>query len=378
MVKLSIEKLKTLVATYVDEQKISVDTFEITRDNTVGLLDKIGMIKTIDFSYVDKLAVLDGEELSFGKTIEEYQEDLKLPEDFDASGSSTLAPHDGTYRPVFYSYTLGQKTHSITIRNNDIERAVHFVEQFVSIVAMKSKRLYDSVAMWRYQIKREMLGKLAEMCEDAVGRGASYSGETFANNKAYTVNALVRSASTGTIAYGIVVKPIKSGDFSNWAGAVADGAIIVYDGLVEALAKPVDTSTGEAFVKSLKEAVEVSQDISEGHSLNGNTLGATEGMLLIVKQGIMPSLEVDVQAGAFHENKVALPAEIIRVKDFGSASNVYAMLIDRRGCRLHNTYRAVRSQENAQGNFTNVFHHDEETAFISRNTFVKVYTEPSA
>jgi len=379
MAKLSIEQLKTLVATYVDEQKISVDTFEITRDNTVGLLDKIGMIKTIDFSYVDKLAVLDGEELSFGKTIEEWQEDLKLPEDFDASGSSTLAPHDGTYRPVFYSYTLGQKTHSITIRNNDIERAVHFVEQFVSIVAMKSKRLYDSVAVWRYQVKREMLGKLAEMCEDAVGLSASYSGETFANNKNYAVNALVRSKTSGEgIEYGIIVKPVKSGDFSNWAGAVAGGAIIVYNGLVEELAIPTDTASGEAFVKSVKEAMEVASDLSEGHSLNGNTLGATEGMLLLIKQGVMPSVEVDVLAGAFHEDKVALPAEVKVIKDFGSASNVYAMLIDRRGCRLHNTYRAVRSQENAQGNFTNVFHHDEETAFISRNTFVKVFTEPSA
>lgn len=379
MAKLSIEQLKTLVATYVDEQKISVDTFEITRNNTVGLLDKIGMIKTIDFSYVDKLAVLDGEELSFGKTIEEYQEDLKLPEDFDATGASTLSPHDGTYRPVFYSYTLGQKTHSITIRNNDIERAVHFVEQFISIVSMKSKRLYDSVAVWRYQVKREMLGKLAEMCEDAVGLGSAYAGETFANNKDYAVNSLVRSKSSGEgIEYGIIVKPVKRGDFSNWAGAVAGGAIIVYNGLVEELAIPTDTNSGEAFVKSVKEAMEVASDLSEGHSLNGNTLGATEGMLLLIKQGVMPSVEVDVLAGAFHEDKVALPAEIKVIKDFGSAEGVYAMLIDRRGCRLHNTYRAVRSQENAQGNFTNVFHHDEETAFISRNTFVKVFTEPSA
>lgn len=380
MAKLSIDALKALVATYVAENKISVDSFEVTRANTVGLLDKIGMIKTIDFSYMDKLAVLDGEELSFGKTIEEWQEDLKLPEDFDSSGSSTLAPHDGTYRPVCYSYTLGQKTHSITIRNNDIERAVHFVEQFISIVSMKSKRLYDSVAVWRYQCKRQMLAVLASMCEEASGKGASYSGETFANNKAYTVNDLVRSASSGqSIQYGIVVKPIASGDFSTWALAVAGGAIIVYDGLVEELAAPVDTSTGEAFIKSIKKAVEVASDISEGHSLNGNTLGATEGLLLLVKQGVMSEVEVEVIAGAFHADKVALPAEVKVIKDFGdNASGVYAMLIDRRGVRLHNTYRAVRSQENAQGNFTNVYHHDEETAFISRNTFVKVYRVPSA
>ena len=161
-----------------------------------------------------------------------------MPEDYDADGSHALSPHRSTYRPVFYSYTLGRKKIPQTIDYDDLERAVHFVEQFISIVSMKSKRLYDSVAVWRYQVKREMLGKLAEMCEDAVGLGASYSGETFANNKAYAVNALVRSKSSGEgIEYGIIVKPVKSGDFSNWAGAVAGGAIIVYNGLVEELKK---------------------------------------------------------------------------------------------------------------------------------------------
>lgn len=381
MAKLSYEELKSVVATFVDEQKIAVDTFTATRDNTVGLLDKIGKIFTIDTSYIDKLSMFEGEELSFGKTIEEWQEDLKLPESFNSSGSSTLAPHEGTYRPVAYSYTLGKTTFPITIRNNDIERAVHFVEQFVSIIAMKSKRLYDSVAVWRYQVKRQMLAVLAGMCEDASGLGSSYSGETMVFNKAYAVNSLVRSASSGqNIKYGIVVKPVKSGDYANWAGAVADGAVIVYDGLVEELAIPVDTSTGEAFIKSIKKSVEIASDLSEGHSLNGNTLGSAEaGLVLLLKQGVMPEVEVDVIAGAFHESKVAIPAEVKVIKDFGdNASGVYAMLIDARGLRLHNTYRAVRDQQNAQGDFLNMFYHTEDTAFISRNTFVKVYRVPSA
>ena len=42
--KLSIKNLASVIATYVDEQKISVDTFQETRNNTVGLLDTIGKI----------------------------------------------------------------------------------------------------------------------------------------------------------------------------------------------------------------------------------------------------------------------------------------------------------------------------------------------
>ena len=109
MAKLSYEELKSVVATFVDEQKIAVDTFTATRDNTVGLLDKIGKIFTIDTSYIDKLSMFEGEELSFGKTIEEWQEDLILPADYDSTGANALAPSDPTYRPVDYSYSIGKK-----------------------------------------------------------------------------------------------------------------------------------------------------------------------------------------------------------------------------------------------------------------------------
>lgn len=371
--KLSLEQLKALVASYVDEQKISVASFVETRDNTVGLLDKIGKIVTLDTSYIDKLTMLEGEYLSFGKTIEEWQEDLKLPENYDASGATALAPHDGTYRPVFYSYTLGRKVFPCTIRNDDIERAVHFIEQFESIITMKTKRLYDSEAVWKYQAKREMLGKIAEMCA-GVKTGAS----SFSTSSAYDVGDLVKSGSP--VEYGIVVKPITANEFASWAKAKEGGAVIIYDLELE-IAVPVDATTGEAFIEQLKKDVEIASDVSEGHSLNGNTLGASEGgLVLFVKQGVVPSLEVNVLASAFHEGRVASPAQVVVIKDFGSAqdSDVFAILMDARGARFHNTYRAVRENFNGQGDFLNMYLHSENTAFISRNTFVRIYKPLSA
>ena len=71
---------------------------------------------------------------------------------------------------------------------------------------------------------------------------------------------------------------------------------------------------------------------------------------------------------------LALPTEVIVVKDFGSENDgVYAMLVDRRGMRLHNTYNATRENLNGDGDFLNVFRHTEDTAYISRNVFVKFY-----
>ena len=77
------------------------------------------------------------------------------------------------------------------------------------------------------------------------------------------------------------------------------------------------------------------------------------------------------------EEGVAVPAKIVVVKDFGTAdSNFYAILMDSRAMRLHNTYRAMRDNANGEGDFLNLFDHTEDTAYLSRNAFVKAYRKP--
>ena len=373
--KLSIAQLKSVLASYVDENKISVDTFSVTRDNTVGLLDKIGKIFTIVTNYVDKLDLFNGEDLSYGKTVEEWASDLILPENFDSTGATALAPHDSTYRPVAYSYTLGRKVIPQTIRNNDIQRAVHFEEQLVEIVADKTKKMYDSETMLRYGIKREAIGVLAEMCVDAMDSAnadATYSALSTTISANAAVNEVLYCTAT-TTCY-VVIKAITANAMT-MQQALDNGYIIAYK-LVSVLAKPIDDTTGEAFIEQVKVDVEIASDFSEGHSLNGNTLGATpeDGLVLLVKQGIMPNLEVYTQAGAFHQDRVALPTKVIALPDFGSAdSSIYAVLLDQRGVRLFNSYRAVRENANGQGDFLNLYFHTENTVHVSRNSFVKVY-----
>ena len=371
MSKLSYEELKGVVSSLITKAKISNPSFVATRDNVVGLLDKIGAIITLDTDYQqDKLYMFDGFFMSFGKSIEEYQQDLILPSSWDSSGSDALSPSDPTYRPVDYSYTLGRKQIKTTIRNDNIERAVHFEAQLVDIVSMEFKRLEDSMAVYRYEMKKEMLAKLIALCEEVEA-----TTTTFAISTAYSVGDYVRQASTGDGAkiFAVVVKAIANTNTHDWAAAISAGELIRLE-LFETLAKPVDTSTGEAFIESVKASVEVSRDLNEGHSLNGNSLGATERLVLILKQGILPNLEVGTYAGAFHREDLAFPADIVVVNSFGSAdSKYYAVLMDRRGMRLHNTYNATREQVNASGDFLNIFRHTEDTAHVSRNTFVKIY-----
>lgn len=374
MAKLSLPELRTLVESIVTAAKISNASFVETRDNIVGLIDKIGKIMTIDTVYtIDKLNKFDGSLLSYGKTVEEWQQDLILPVAYDSTGANALAPSDPSYRPVFYSYTVGKKVIKTTIRNNNIERAVHNDGEFMDVVTMQTKRLQDSKAQYRYQIKKQMAARLAGLC---ISEMDASNATLFAAATAYsTVNTLLKNASDTV---GILVKPYASNAAADFAGAVAAGYIVLLD-LVTEIAKPVDTSTGEAFITQLKKDVEAASDVSEGHSLNGNTLGATDGLTLIIRQGILPSLEVDTYAGAFNKSDLAVPCDIVVVNDLGGASDdVYAILLDNRGMRLFPTYDAVRNNQNGDGDFENIFVHMEDTAHLSRNTFVKVYEVPQA
>ena len=145
---------------------------------------------------------------------------------------------------------------------------------------------------------------------------------------------------------------------------------------MQEVAVPEDSTTGEAFIKAVKHAVEIAQDVSEGYSLNGNTIGAEQGLGLYVKQGVMPSLEVDTMAGAFHLEKLSTGVDAKVIKDFGATtSKAYAILMDKRAIRLHVDYEAVRENFNGAGDFLNLFSHLELTGFISRNAFFTIFVD---
>jgi len=277
---------------------------------------------------------------------------------------------------VSFSFTLGKKTIPQTIRNNDIERAVHNIGQFEDIIAGKTKALYDSETMLRYGMKRQALGVLASRCVAVMTvANADVTIATMGTTIASAMDVNDVLYCTGSTEFYVAVKPIAVADALTGTTAVAGGYLIKYD-LLKEIAKPVDTSTGEAFIQQGLDEVEVASDFSEGHSLNGNCLGGNPeaGLVLVLKQGIMSPLKVQTMAGAFHRDELAIPAEIVVVPDFGDAdADIFALLVDRRIMRLHNTYRAVRENLNGQGDFLNYFYHTENTAHISRNCFVKVY-----
>lgn len=314
MAKMTISGLQTLAQKYVAAAK-QAGTWTNSANNLYKAVDKIGKMVMIDGQFIDKLPELDGDELPLGKTIEEYFIDLTLPEaysDITTEAGKDKAPALPTVENCSYSYSLGREKIKTTVPYDNVERAARSVEDASNMITKILERLGNSYEMFKFAAKKQLLGNAAD--------------------KAVTAK------------------------------------------LVTTIAKPIDTATSEAFIKQIKQDVESASFPNEG-GLNGSLIGAAPELVLYVKKGVMPIVEVDALAGAFNEGRLAIPAKIKVVDDFGTMTNtsVYAILVDPRGIKLHRDYHAIRQSENADGDFINYVDHSEHTGFISKNTFIRVY-----
>lgn len=322
MAKMTISGLKTFMASYVAATSQAA-TWSATTNNLYGLIDKIGKIVTLKGEFNDKLPELSGDDLPEGKTIEETMIDLVLPAVYGTNGindgtnaategAKDIVPAYPSIETAAYSYSLGRIKTKITRPYDYVEAGCNNPAQVAELVGDIMWSLESSISLTRFYMKKYLLG-----------------------------NAITKAITAS---------------------------------LVEVMSLPADTATSEAFIKQVKEDVESASFANESNCLSGALIGASPRLVLYVKKGVMPVVEVDALAGAFHEERMALPADLKIVDDFGGAdSKVFAFLADPRGIKLHNSYRAIRSVENADGDFVNFVEHENNTGFISKHVFFKVY-----
>ena len=311
---MTINGLVALAKSYVAAAK-QAGTWNATTDNLYTAVDKIGKMVMLDGQFIDKLPELDGDDLPLGKTIEEYFIDLTLPEaytDINTEGAKNEVPALPTVEQCAYNYTLGREKIKTTVPYDNVERAALNQNDAANMIAKILERLGNSYEMFKFQAKKQLLGNAAD--------------------KAVAAN------------------------------------------LVSTIAVPTDTATGEAFIKAIKGEVEAASFAHEG-GLNGALIGAAPELVLYIKKGVMPSIEVDTMAGAFNEARLAIPARVKVVDDFGTMTNtnVFALLVDPRGIKLHRGYHAIRTATNADGDFVNYVDHSEHTGFISKNVYIKAF-----
>lgn len=356
------EQLKGIVAAYVDEQKQANPSYTPTKEEITGMIVKIGMQKIIDTEYVDDLPEFDGEQLPLGTTIEEYFQDLIAPTDY--TDQRSLANHYPSYRPASYSFELGRKVFTETRPLYTMQRACLSTDGFANLTALMYKRLNDSHVSFRYASKLQLLKNWAKKVDDAYT-----NAKTYAISTKYDVGEIVKTSGGE---YAIVQNGITTSNNKSFATLLAEGTIAPLTAQ-ETVTDVTDTESGEAFVKAVKLAVEKSQTmLNNGNNLSGAQNGKIPSLLLVVKQGVMPTIEVDVLAGAFHSDKVTIPARVKVVKDLGEG--VVAMLIDPRGCKMHSNWEQVIT-EGPYHDTANVDTslHTANTGYISPNAFVHVF-----
>lgn len=323
MAKLTLSQLQTIVSGVIDEDLIGVDTpFVPTYDAITGLVIKIGKQLMLDSNFEDRLPELDGETLPFGSTIEEWFTDLVLPVAYDADGSTNMAPKRPTFEEVVYSYALAKKQFPTTVDDAKLEQGFLGQEQFAALVASITKALYDSLAIYKYALKRQLIGEM-------INRVPAAS----ASNKRVVV-----------------------------------------------LAQPADTATAEAFAKSVKTKVEYATHIHDDLTLTDSVVSRSDisNLTLYVLEGLQSILDIDLEAGTFNVGKVQIPVTIKSLEDFGSISgavhpNAYAVLVDTRGLRVHTVKETASKDYNGQGEFTNFYLNYQPTGFISKYTNIVVW-----
>ena len=310
MAKMTIQGLETFVKTYVDQTK-QAGAWVSSTDNLLKLQDKIGKQITLDGSFQDKLPELSGDDLPLGKSTEEYLISLTMPSEFDPTGKDNDSPAYPTVEDVAYCYTLGRKKIKTSVPYDNVERAALTAEGAAEMTGKIMERIQNSESLYEYNLKKQLL---ANMVDKAAG------------------NATV-------------------------------------------VALPNTTENAEKAIIAIKSAVEDASFAHEGDSLTpGALIGASPELVLYVKKGFMPQVEVNAFAGAFNKADLAIPATIKVVDDIPCTdTKVWGLLIDPRGVKLHTGYKAMRSHENADGDFVNYTLHSEFTGFISKYTFVRVF-----
>ena len=367
----TLTQMYAIVEEYIVANKIASPEFTPTASEFTGILDKIGrQVLIYSGSYYDGLPELDGEYLPLGKTIEEVHSDLKKPEPYDAEGTKTLVRRKAGYRQSYYSYKQPRITIPNTIPLNVFEQASLDQAGFISLVQDNIKTFNDSIAMAKYGRKKKLMKLVTEEIKNTMA-GTNAVTDGYNDGTEYKNGSYVKEDNN---IYAVMEDHTADGDLN---GAINSGLLVKLE-LETKLAKPTDEQTGTAFIKALKNIAEDLKFARDGQSLSGATIGAEVGVTMYLRRGISSVIDVDVLAGAFHQDKVAVPITFKVVEDDCFADGVYALLVDARMIRLHPTYMAIRENTNGEGDFINQFSHTDVTAFYSKNTYCHIFTEPTA
>ena len=315
----NISNIKTFVAGVLQDAKIaqSAETFAAVINDTTGLVEKCMDQICLNQLFTDKLPELDGDEKEFGAYVEEYGMGLLVPK------AATSLVDGQSYGVPYYAPAVQGTFHSWKLPEYIVAGSTSYNKYKSS---MKSPEAYASFVS---SVLKQMVD--------------SYNQARYEEKK----------------------------ELLSWA---ANNVAVK-----QVLAKPVDTLSGETFIKAVKDIAEdasFARDITVGEKTI--TLGAAEGLTLYLNKGIMSSLEVDTLAGAFNKEDLAMPVTI-KVVDFGAngmgTNQAYGLIVDNRAIKLFPNRNTVGEDVNAYHDFVTVSRHVIDTPFVSKFATCVALTE---
>ena len=384
----TLEQAKKFATDYIVDNKICAD-YTYTIEQTSNLLNKIGEMLTITTPIVDTMPELEGNTLDRGQIIEEYFGDLQPAQAFDENASDDLAPHRLHFKKAYYSYPLARKVIPITIDNKKYDPTALTQEDLIKITSMILTKAYESKAVYRNAVKMQLVSEIAMMLDKIASTYKIYgdysAGDYILENTIIDVDPpdhLYRAVTRST-------RALVAGDIdtsAHWTAFINEqieaGAFVEYQ-VGSKIARPVDETTSKAFMLELNKVLEKTRRDSEGNSLSGATLGALikNDLMLYVADGIIPTIDVYKSslptASLINFNTNVKPigkyAEVKLTSDYFESRTSYAILVDTRGLKLKSYYNAMRQSQNGKADFTNIYQHWGDTAFLSANTFIHIF-----
>jgi hypothetical protein len=118
----------------------------------------------------------------------------------------------------------------------------------------------------------------------------------------------------------------------------------------------VDEATAKEFVKTTRKAINDLSFMSDKYNKNAvMRLNKPNELVLMVNKDVIAEVDVEVLAKAFNMGKTDFQADIVVLDDFGSMTDTYGILVDRKWFMVYDTLRNLESVRNAKSMYTNYF-----------------------
>lgn len=169
-----------------------------------------------------------------------------------------------------------------------------------------------------------------------------------------------------TFVSGLINSVYSGAAYDEWCAM--KNLIATYDGFFDYEVPVIgDAEAAKDFVKTLRKAVnDLSFPSTSYNAASVNTWCDASDLVLLVNKDVIAEVDVEVLAKAFNLGKTDIEVPVVVMDDFGSLTDTYGILIDKKWFRVWDTYSAMKRQENAQGIFTNYFYHVHQILSASR------------